>query len=97
MFKRPHALDLQEAAGVFDYLHANVPLRLDFVGLLDLAPDATSAAAAICLAQVTDDVHDGRIVGLAVNAHGLHWGADLTSENPSACCHVLCRPRRLST
>ena len=43
---------LQEAAGVFDYLHANVPLRLDFVGLLDLAPDATSAAAAVCLAQV---------------------------------------------
>ena len=37
---------------MFDYLHANVPLRLDFVGLLDLAPDATSAAAAVCLAQV---------------------------------------------
>lgn len=37
---------------MFDYLHANVPLRLDFVGLLDLAPDATSAAASACLAQV---------------------------------------------
>jgi hypothetical protein len=46
------SMRLQEAAGVFDYLHANVPLRLDFVGLLDLAPDATSAAAAVCLAQV---------------------------------------------
>lgn len=42
----------QEAAGLFSHLAAQVPLKLDFQGMTDLSPDATTLLAAICLAQV---------------------------------------------
>lgn len=84
----------QEAAGIFDYLHANVPLRLDFQGLLDLAPDATAAMAAVCLAQVVKPVNSER--------NHMYWSCCRTQRRDATApvatvCLVQMRQRMRST